>query len=361
MSNNDTTSIGSLSKRSLDLLLVAMTLGVTLTLHHLILPKQPVLHFYYLPVIIAAYNFGRRAAVTMAGLSFLFVSVFAWAEPSAYAGLIRSPIVPGFGLLVWGAFLTLNAFVLGILCDQSRAQIKELREAHVGIMEILAKYLQAADQYTKSHSMRVADLAEEIATNLNLQQAAIEDIRVGALLHDIGKVEVSTRLIQKAAGLTQSERNEMATHTFRGVDLVRSLGTILEDALPVILHHHDHYSAESKAEGLHGDAIPLGARVVAVADAYDAIITDRPYRKGRTPEEAVAAIQECAGKQFDPQVVAAFERVMLSRTEEELHTAPSPAGAGIKPEAAARNVEIPLPRTEQPANEPLHQPDSVQG
>jgi putative nucleotidyltransferase with HDIG domain len=332
-----------------------MTLGVTLTAHHLILPKQPILHFYYLPVVIAAFQFGRKLAVTTAGLSFLFVVIFAIAGPERYAEAIRSPAALALSLGVWGFFLTINALLFGTLCDQRAAQIRELRDAHRGILEILAKYLQAADQYTKSHSMRVADLAEAIAGQMKLRRSEIEDIRVGALLHDIGKVEVSTRLIHKAAQLSEGERDEMAEHTFRGAELVGSLGTILEDALPIILHHHAHYSADSKSEGLHGTDIPLGARVVAVADAYDAIITDRPYRKGRTPEEAVTAIRECAGRQFDPDVVRAFERVMACVDGEEeqgqFGGAARPGHVSWRP-SPDLNVELPLPPADQPEEAP---------
>ena len=212
--------------------------------------------------------------------------------------------------------------------------MSELREAHVGIIEILSKYLNAADQYTKSHSIRVAELSTAIAEEMKLKDNIIEDVRVGALLHDIGKVEISTRLIKKAAQLDAEERDEMDAHTVRGADLVRSLGTILDGAIPVIKHHHDHYSEESKHKGLHGDAIPIGARIVSVADAYDAIVTDRPYRRGRTPEEAVTIIRGASGTQFDPKVVAAFESVISRRNEDtdasnaaiELPLSVSPAG-----------------------------------
>ncbi len=340
--------IRSLSNTHFELLLVLMLLAGTLIVHNLVQNKHLMLHFYYVPVVIAAHYFGRALAGTTALLSFLIVSIFAIMHPGAYMETIRSPAILGLILLAWGGFLGVNAILFGTLCDQRAAQLKELQDAHRGLIEILSKYLQAADQYTKSHSQRVADLSEEIATEMNLRQAEIENIRVGALLHDIGKVEVSTRLIQKAADLTDVERSEVAAHTFRGAELVRSLGTILEGAIPVILHHHDHYSAESKAEGLHGKSIPLGARVVAVADAYDAIVTDRPYRRGRTPQEAIAAIGECAGKQFDPDVVKAFERVIVNRVDEEdVPVGGRPAAAEYDHDDAILNVEIPPPAREK--------------
>jgi len=311
----------SLSDKWFELALVTTVLAATLVAHHLLNTATILLHFFYLPVGIAAYYFGRRLAAFTALLAVSIVTLFAILDPGRYQTTIQTHAMLAFTLLAWGAFLGMNALLVGTLCDQRSKQVEELRQAHLGIIEILSKYLQAADQYTKSHSQRVADLSEQIAVEMGLKQAQIEDIRVGALLHDIGKVEISTRLIQKAAGLTATEKSEVEAHTVRGAELVRSLGTILEGAIPVIMHHHDYWSAEAKAEGAHGNDIPLEARIVSVADAYDAIITDRPYRRGRTPQEAVIIIRAAAGKQFDPKVVSAFERVIANRSEDlETHS-----------------------------------------
>lgn len=308
--------IATLSNRWFEILLVTVVLAVTLITHQVTNGSQILLHFYYLPVMIAAYHFGRRLAGFVAVLSVAVVAFFVMLDPSRHMVVIQSKWMLIFSLTAWAGFLGLNALLMGTLCDARARQMEELRNAHVGIIEILSKYLQAADHYTKSHSQRVAELAEEIAEEMGLPQDEIENVRVGALLHDIGKVEISTRLIQKAATLTEQEQSEMAAHTVRGAELVRSLGTILEGAVPVIMHHHDYWSTEGKDVGHHGETIPLGARIVSVADAYDAIITDRPYRRGRTPQEAVGIIREASGKQFDPKVVRAFERVMATRLDE---------------------------------------------
>jgi len=325
--------IRTLSNRWFELLLVTIVLGATLVAHHLVNVSAIMLHFFYLPVMIAANYFGRTLAALTAVFSVLAVTIFALIAPQHYMTAVDTRATLFLTLGAWAGFLGLNAILVGSLFDQRAAHAKELRQAYLGIVEVLSKYLQAADQYTKSHSMRVASLAEAIADKMGMRQAEIENIRVGSLLHDIGKVEISTRLIQKAAGLTDEERAEMDTHTVQGAELVSSLGTILEGAVPIIMHHHDHYCASSKAEGLHGDAIPIGARVVAVADAYDAIVTDRPYRRGRTPEEAVAIIREGSGKQFDPKVVAAFERVMATRNEDADLESPTHSATGRDAEA----------------------------
>lgn len=308
--------INSLSDKWFELLLVAIVLATTLLAHHLLNAGLLILHFFYLPVLIGAHYFGRSVACLTATFAVLAVAIFAILNPAHYMTATGTVLMLALSLCIWAGFLGLNAILVGTLSDQRAAYIRELRHAHMGIIEILSKYLQAADHYTKSHSQRVASLSEAIASEMGLKQAEIENIKVGALLHDIGKVEISTRLIQKAASLTETEQAEMASHTVRGAELVRSLGSILEGAIPIIMHHHDHYAADAKPGGLHGDAIPIGARVIAVADAYDAIVTDRPYRRGRTPSEAIAIIREGAGAQFDPDVVRAFERVIRNRGEE---------------------------------------------
>ncbi|MBK8266822.1 MAG: HD domain-containing protein [Planctomycetes bacterium] len=308
--------IKTISDGWFELLLITVVLAATVAAHRLLNATNVISHFFYLPVIIAAHYFGRGLACAIALLSVLCVGAFMFISPKHYMTSIDTPMMLLFTTIAWAAFFGLNALLMGTLSNQRAKAISELKEAHIGIIEILSKYLNAADQYTKSHSMRVAELAESIAEEMHLPQTTIENIRVGALLHDIGKVEISTRLIQKAAALESEERAEVDTHTVRGADLVGSLGTILEGAVPIIRHHHDHWAEESKKEGSHGDAIPVGARVVAVADAYDAIVTDRPYRRGRTPQEALAIIRESAGKQFDPAVVKAFDRVISRRSDE---------------------------------------------
>ncbi|MCB9856775.1 MAG: HD domain-containing protein [Phycisphaerales bacterium] len=326
--------IKSLSDGWFELLLVTIVLAVTLVAHGMLNATHVIVHFYYLPVIIAAHYFGRTLACTIALLSVLTVCAFMLLAPAHYQARFTSPMIAVMTMIAWGGFLGLNALLMGTLSNQRARAMIELREAHVGIIEILSKYLNAADQYTKSHSMRVAELSTSIATQMKLKDDIIEDVRVGALLHDIGKVEISTRLIQKAAELDASERDEMDAHTVRGADLVRSLGTILDGAIPVIKHHHDHYSEDSKQQGLHGEEIPIGARIVSVADAYDAIVTDRPYRRGRTPEEAVTIIRGASGTQFDPKVVAAFE-IVISRHNDEADAA---IGGGNERTLAVTNV-----------------------
>src|SRR5262249_51326784 len=153
------------------------------------------------------------------------------------------------------------------------------KAAYVGVLEILAKLLESCDHYTKNHSVRVAELSAAIAAEMGLSDNEIDTIRAGALLHDIGKTEVSVELVKQASALSEAQQREVASHTVRGAELVRAVGPILKEAVPIVLYHH-HYFGGRPGQQLVGNQIPFGARIVAVADSYDAIVTDRPYRKG---------------------------------------------------------------------------------
>jgi putative nucleotidyltransferase with HDIG domain len=161
------------------------------------------------------------------------------------------------------------------------------------------------DRYTENHSRRVADIAVAIARAMRLPADEVENIRVGALLHDIGKIDVSADLLRKASVLTPDEHREMRCHVESGERLVRSMGGILKHVLPMVGYHHERWDGTGY-KGLVGENIPLGARIIAVADTYDAIVSDRAYRDGRSHDEAVQVIASEAGRQFDPRVVAAF-------------------------------------------------------
>jgi putative nucleotidyltransferase with HDIG domain len=207
---------------------------------------------------------------------------------------------------------------VGLVFDVKEKQIEQIREAYVGIVEILAKYLESTDRYTKGHSLRVANLATDIAIAMEVPRFQVETIRTAALLHDIGKVELSGNLIRKAAELTTQEKEEVSTHSDKGAEILQSVGSVLKDAIPLVLHHHNFYQSENRTGSeASGEHIPLGARIIAVADSYDAIVTDRPYRKGRPPWQAFQEIKESTPHQFDPAVVEGLRIVMSAIREEE--------------------------------------------
>jgi len=287
------------------LLVLLGIVGITGVIHFFVINQRAFLNFYYLPVVIGAYTMGRRRGVFSALLSCGIVFGIALLNEGVFTANDPESWMRWLDLITWGCFLVLTAYVVGSLYEEKEHQLRELREAYQGILEIIAKFIDSADQYTENHSRRVADVSVEIARAMGLPEARIEDIRVGAYLHDIGKIDVSTEVLRKAARLTPEEMREMRLHVDSGVRLVRTMGGILRHVIPMVAFHHERWDG-SGYKGLVGDDIPLGARIIAVADTYDAIVSHRNYRQGRTAAEAVQVIREESGRQFDPAVVQVF-------------------------------------------------------
>ena len=292
----------------LETALVVCVVGAAFVIQLLVPHKLIAVNFFFLPTVAAAYFFGAKNGGLTALFSFLIIAAYAVASPERFL-FDATPWLLVCDLAVWGAFLGLTAITIGSLCEDRQRQMHKIKSAYVGVLEILAKFLESADHYTKGHSVRVAELSVAIANELQLHDDEVENVRAGALLHDIGKVE-SIELVKQAATLTDGEKKSLDAHTVRGAELVRPVGAILQEAVPVILYHHHPFGGGKDESGPVGEQIPIGARIVAVADAYDAIVTDRPYRKGRAPWQALAEIEKCAGSHFDPAVVAALHRVL---------------------------------------------------
>jgi putative nucleotidyltransferase with HDIG domain len=200
------------------------------------------------------------------------------------------------------------------LYEKNEQRIKELKNAYIGVLEILSKYLESTDRYTKGHSLRVSELATEIAIAMGLPRPEVENIRVSGLLHDIGKIEISSEILSKAAELSTEEKELMDQHTAKGAYILSAVGSVLKEVVPIVVAHHKYF-ADTLQNNVGTNKIPLGARVIAVADAYDAMTTDRPYRKGMQPWEASQEIVAKTSKQFDPEVVEAFKRVVSEKLE----------------------------------------------
>ncbi len=185
---------------------------------------------------------------------------------------------------------------------------RQLRESYLDTIRTLAAAIDAKDSYTHGHSERVCSYAVAIALEMGLSSEEIERIENAALLHDLGKISIADAILTKPARLTEEEFAEIKTHPARGVRILEPVDT-LQNILHFVLHHHERYDGRGYPSGLQGDAIPLGARILCVADSFDAMTSGRPYQKARPLEEALKELRSCARQQFDPEVVAAFERV----------------------------------------------------
>lgn len=183
--------------------------------------------------------------------------------------------------------------------------LRELEESYQATLLALSAALDARDRETEGHSQRVTKWALAIGHKLNLSQAELTNLERGALLHDVGKIGISDNILLKAGPLTPEERALMNQHPRMGYDMLKGI-PFLREALPVVLYHQEMYDGTGYPEGLRGEEIPLSARIFAVADAYDAMTSKRPYRDAMSREAALREVMRCRGSQFDPRVVDAF-------------------------------------------------------
>jgi putative nucleotidyltransferase with HDIG domain len=191
----------------------------------------------------------------------------------------------------------------------------ETQAAYTGAIRALATALDARDQYTAGHSDRVSVLSVAICRQLNLPAGDIEVVRLGALLHDIGKIGVPDEVLRKPGALSPAEFDIIKQHPVVGARMLRSV-PFLAPHIPIVELHHERPDGGGYPKGLRGDDIPLGARIVHVADAYDAMTSARAYRKARPPVEALQELWRCAGTGFHAEIVAALANALPGVTSE---------------------------------------------
>ena len=203
----------------------------------------------------------------------------------------------------------LELFTRSLVDQGPGASEKELPPAVVETVTSLALAIDAKDQYTQGHSQKVSAYAVMLAQALNLEQAEVEEIRLAGLLHDIGKVGIPEGILNKSGPLDATEWETMKTHTELGAKILEPLETMSRIRL-MVRHHHEYYDGSGYPDRLQGETIPYGSRVIAIADSYDTITSERSYKKGRSPEEAFTELERCAATQFDPAIVRVFVEKM---------------------------------------------------
>jgi HD-GYP domain-containing protein (c-di-GMP phosphodiesterase class II)/sensor domain CHASE-containing protein len=192
-----------------------------------------------------------------------------------------------------------------------RAELfSELERSYLDTVMTLAKAVEAKDTYTADHAERLAEMSLAIGAAMNMNAAELEDLSYGATLHDVGKIGVPDDILQKPGKLNDEEWQKMRQHPQIGADILDPVPR-LRGAAQIVRHHHERFDGNGYPDGLKGDEIPLGARILTVVDSYSAIVDERIYKKARSHEEALAELERCNGTQFDPEVVRLF--VELSR------------------------------------------------
>ena len=183
--------------------------------------------------------------------------------------------------------------------------LHNVEELFLGTVKSLVAAIDAKSKWTKGHSLRVAEYALRFAEKIGFDKNGIERLELAALLHDIGKIGTYESILDKPGPLTPEEREMIRKHPSQGAEIISPLKT-LNDLIPAIRHHHERYDGAGYPDGLAGEDIPHEARVLALADSYDAMLSDRPYRRGLSPDAAVSELRNGAGTQFDPSLAALF-------------------------------------------------------
>ena len=194
------------------------------------------------------------------------------------------------------------------LARSRQLRMAQLQQAYHDSLSMLANAIEVRSEYTRGHVERVTAYALALAMNLDLQGKRLENLRYGAILHDIGKIHVRESILIKNDHLSIEEWDEIKQHPLTGAEMIKDI-PYLAPAIPIVRHHHERWDGKGYPDGLTGEAIPLEARIVAVADGFDAMTTDRSYHPALSLNRAQEEILHCSGTQYDPSVVASFRVV----------------------------------------------------
>ncbi len=291
-------------RRIFEIMLIVVVLGMTSLLHQMQDQKIVILNLFFLPVVLSGYFLGRGPAGTLALFSALAVTVVIALDSSGFSN-DGSPTIIGLVVTVWAAVLGLTALLIGTLCDERAAKVDELHTAYVGVVEVLAKYLQSANPRAKARAVRCAELSQAVAERMRLSQKQIDDIRVGALLFDMSNVEITTKLISRAVDSIESHID--TKHTFHGMELVRSLEPVLTGAVPLLMNQDDavHDCLASMDSALD---VPLGAKIIRAVRAFDELTNEDGGHSRMKPDEAVRFLQRDTSAQYPEDLLRCLER-----------------------------------------------------
>ena len=263
---------------------------------------------YFLPIIYAAYSFGLRGGLATAALVSLLYLPFILTR-------IHDPVHRFDQFLEIAVFHGIG-LITGTLSQKEKEAFRRLENLTLGVIRSLVTAVEAKDRYTKGHSVRVMQVAMVLGRKMKLSSSELRRLQIGALLHDIGKMALDLSILHKHSRLQEAEFQVVKKHPEWGA---RILGKIdeLKDILPVVLHHHEKYDGTGYPSSLSKTRIPLPARIIAVADTFDAMTSDRPYRKALSVSEALREMKSASGISLDPELVDLF---LSQDMQEELLT-----------------------------------------
>jgi len=199
--------------------------------------------------------------------------------------------------------------------DKLSKYAQDLEEAYIATVRVLAAAIDARDNYTLGHSTRVAQLSRELGRAMGLRKEELEELEIACLFHDVGKIKIPDSILLKGGTLDTLEQREMRRHTEYGTEILSKAASLFK-YIPAVRHHHEWYDGTGYPDGLSGDKIPLAAAIISLADVYDAMTSDRPYRDALTQENARRKIMDLAGKQFHPDLTVKFIKLLEKKTAE---------------------------------------------
>jgi len=322
-----------------------LSVGLASFVYHALYGQSSLTFFHFAPIATGAaaltfFVVNSTAVTTAVALNDEVRFDDVWrriAGPSLIYDVFSSALGPLLAFLyVQLQLLGIVILVLPIFFVRHIYQVNiQLEQVNRDLLELMVKAIEARDPYTSGHSLRVAQVAGQLARERGLGSKVVEQITTAALLHDVGKIhEDFAPLLRKEAKLDATERALMQTHPSRSAELVCTISAFNGPIEAAVRHHHESFDGTGYPMGLVGEAIPIGARIIMIADTMDAMTTDRPYRRALTFERVIDELRRCAGSQFDPELVelvvrsAAIKMMVAARVAREPPAVP-PGGLAV--------------------------------
>lgn len=297
-------------KLTVEIALVVVVVGLTSLLYRLPGYKMIVLNLFYLPAMLGALYLGRYRGGVLALFCVISAFVFTLFDMPSFAAQM-SPLVIGMALTVWAAVLGLTTILVATLSDERAERIQELHDAYVGIVEVLANYLNNADPRQRAHSKRIGDLSCEVARRMKLTEDEVDNVRVAAMLQEMENVEITARVIRKAIGDLGADPHLERPHTFHGTDLVQSLGSVLSRALPLLASVRSCDELEMAArEQNPTEQIPFGAEIIRVVQRYEELTQGTLGVAGMSQDEAIDELRNDLDANYHSGVLYALESLL---------------------------------------------------
>lgn len=277
----------------------------------LIIMNFIVYHYYYRHKTKFHLSLGITASfMIIGGFYDTFERITLWPSvPAATIGCFIFILVAAYHLLARGYLKQQGWRDYAIELELKEKLLKEkfilLKKANISTVLVLSQTIEAKDPYTRGHCLRVRNFAKAIGKHLRFDKERLFLLELAALLHDIGKIGVSGNILNKKSRLTAKEYADIKMHSDIGADILSKV-KFFRPIIPLIRHHHEFYNGNGYPSGLREDQIPLESRILAIADTFDAMISDRPYRRAFSTDKALSVIKEVAGTQLDPQIVKIF-------------------------------------------------------